>query len=178
MTPKNNVKRKRIVHEGRYLRLIHRDGWEYFERCNCTGIVIIVAKTRERKVILVEQFRLPVGKKVIEFPAGLVNDRQFKKKESLEKAALRELFEETGYRAKGVRRLLTGPVSAGACADLVTMVEAYGLRKVGRGGGDETENITVHEVPLQNVRPWLRQKEKEGYLVEPKVFTGLYFLKG
>ena len=71
MTPvKNNAKRKKIIHEGRYLRLIHHDGWEYFERCNCTGIVIIVAKTSASKVILVEQFRLPVGRKVIEFPAG------------------------------------------------------------------------------------------------------------
>ena len=152
MTPrKGNLKHKKVVHEGRYLRLIHQDGWEYFERCNCTGIVIIVAKTNARKVILVEQFRPPVGRKVIEFPAGLINDRQFKKKETLARAALRELFEETGYRAKGVRRLLIGPVSAGACSDLVTMVEAYGLRKAGAGGGDHTENITVHEVPLDRV---------------------------
>jgi len=170
-------KSKKIIHEGRYLRLIHEAGWEYFERCNCTGIVIIVAKTRERKVILVEQYRLPVGRKVIEFPAGLMNDKGLKKKESLEKGALRELWEETGYRAKGVRRLLVGPVSAGACSDLVTMVEAYGLRKEGKGGGDDTENITVHEVPLDRAHIWLRWKEKQGYLIEPKVYTGLYFLK-
>jgi len=166
-----------VLHEGRYIRFVKEGGWEFVERSNCTGIVIIVAKTDDDRVIFVEQYRPPVRKKVIEFPAGLVSDEHGLKGESLESAAIRELFEETGYRAKRMKKFLTGPVSGGSTSDLVTMVRAYGLKKTGKGGGDSTENITVHEVPLSNVERWLKQKEKKGYLLEPKIFAGLYFLK-
>ena len=90
---------KQVVKTGRYLKLVIRDGWEYVERVNCSGVVIIVAKTAEDKVILVEQFRRPVGKKVIGFPAGLVNDHVYRRRESAASAARREFLEETGYLA-------------------------------------------------------------------------------
>jgi ADP-ribose pyrophosphatase len=168
--------KRKVLHEGRYLRFIKEGGWEYVQRSNCTAIVIIVSKTDDGKVVFVEQYRPPVRKKVIEFPAGLVSDERRFRGEALEKAALRELREETGYQAKHVKKLLIGPVSAGSTSDLVTMVRAYGLKKVDKGGGDGTENITVHEVPLAKARVWLKRKEKQGYLLEPKIFSGLYFL--
>lgn len=64
----------KVVAEGRFLRFLIKQGWEYVERPNCTGIVIIVAVTDEGKLLFTEQFRLPVGRPVIEFPAGLVGD--------------------------------------------------------------------------------------------------------
>ena len=94
---------KKVIKEGKFIRFVRRGEWEYFERNNCSAIVIIVAMTRQRKVLFVEQYRPPVGKKVIEFPAGLVNDRGLEKKESILRAARRELFEETGYRAKIIK---------------------------------------------------------------------------
>lgn len=60
-----------ILHEGDFLRLIREGEWEYIERNNCRGIVIILAMTDDERVILVEQYRQPVHKRVIEFPAGL-----------------------------------------------------------------------------------------------------------
>ncbi len=66
---------KRVLFEGKFIRLIAEDGWEYVQRANCTGIVIVLAKSPEGRVLLVEQFRKPVGKRVIEFPAGLVKTR-------------------------------------------------------------------------------------------------------
>ncbi len=169
-------KKKMIIHQGRFIRFIQAAEWEYVERSNCTGIVIIVPITDDHKVVFVEQFRPPVNKKVIEFPAGLVNDRGEKKKESILTAAKRELIEETGYQAKKVVKLLEGPVSSGLTSDQVTMVMATGLKKIGQGGGDETEGITVYEIPLKKVEVWLKQQEQKGYLIEPKIYAGLYFL--
>lgn len=163
--------------EGRFLRLLRKGGWEYVERNNCRGIIIIVAMTRDQKVLLVEQFRPPVGKRVIEFPAGLISDHHTLQGESLVMAARRELLEETGYEAERIVPLLKGPVSSGLSADRVTVVRAYGLTKVARGGGDGLESIIVHEVALSRVDRWLRMMAAKGILVEPKVYTGLYFLK-
>ncbi len=169
----------KVIRSGKYLRLVANDGWEYVERVNCSGIVIIVSKTDEDKIVFVEQFRHPVRKNVIGFPAGLVGDDRGARGESFMQAAKREMVEETGYLPGKVRLFFVGPVSAGMCRDMVTIVHASKLKKVGRGGGiDDLEKIKVHEVPLKIVDAWLRrQSRRKNVLVGPNVFAGLYFLK-
>ena len=166
-----------ILHKGKYLDLIREDNWEYVQRTNCSGIVVIVAMTRDDKVIFVEQFRRPVKAQVIEWPAGLVNDRTPHDPETMEAAARRELLEETGYQAEHLSLLTEGPVSSGLSAEVITFYQALDAVKVADGGGDATESIKVHEVPLKEADLWLYEMEKKGLLVDPKVYTGLYFLK-
>jgi ADP-ribose pyrophosphatase len=167
-----------VIKEGKFMRLIREGGWEYVQRSNCTGIVVVAAMTSEKKVILLKQYRPPVKRHCIELVAGLVNDRGQKTKESMATAAKRELLEESGYKAKTVKKILTGPVSPGSSADCMTLFMAGGLSKFHEGGGDHTEDIEVFEIPLNRVEAWLRKMEKEGCLVDPKVYTGLYFLRG
>ncbi len=168
----------RTIMAGKYLRLVVKDGWEYVERVNCTGVVIIVGKTDDDKVILVEQFRHPVQRLTIGFPAGLVGDSRGLKGESVLSAARREMIEETGYCPAKIRTFFVGPVSAGMCCDMVTIVHATGLNKVGSGGGvDDQENIKIHEVPLKRINTWLTAQVKKGRLVGPNLFAGLYFLE-
>ncbi len=166
-----------VLKEGQYLRLLSTEGWEFVSRKNCTGVVIILALTEDRKVILVEQYRKPLGRRVIEFPAGLINDRNMKRLESVLTAAKRELFEEAGYRARRMSTVVEGPSSGGSSADMLTMVRAEGLRKVGQGGGVDGEDIVVFEVPLAQVDQWLDEKRSTGVLVDPKIYAGLYFLR-
>lgn len=64
--------------------------------------------------------------------------------------------------------------------DLATLrqaVRAHGLRKVSDGGGDPSEDIVVHEVPLDGVASWLHARMAEGYSIDPKLYAGLYFLE-
>lgn len=171
------MKKKRIV-SGKYLRLVLDDGWEYVERVRCSGIVIIVAKTPEDKVVLIEQYRRPVDKNVIAFPAGLAGDEKGMEDEDLAEAAKRELLEETGYTAKGVRKIFAGPIAAGMCGDMVTIFHGFGLKKTAKGGGvGEWEKIRVHEVPVSSIDRWLKGQQRKGRLVAPNVFAGIYFLK-
>jgi ADP-ribose pyrophosphatase len=175
-----NMKKQRspLICSGKYLKLVIRDGWEYIERINCCGVVIVVGKTDDDKLILVEQFRRPVQKNTIGFPAGLVGDERGKRGESMVAAARRELLEETGYTARRIKKFFEGPVSAGMCKDMVTILHATGLKKVGPGGGKgDLEQIKVHEVPMKTADAWLKCQTKKGLLVGPNVFAGLYFLK-
>jgi ADP-ribose pyrophosphatase len=167
-----------ILGEGRHLRLVRRRGWEYAERANAVAIVVIVAVTPEGRLLFTEQHREPVGGPVIELPAGLVGDRPGEADEDLATAARRELREETGYDAGEVRPLAAGPPSAGLSSEIVTFILAADLRRVGAGGGDEHEAITVHEVPLAAVSDWLAGQGRAGRLVDPKVYAGLYLLQG
>jgi ADP-ribose pyrophosphatase len=174
---KTKIGKPQIMAQGRFIRVLRQDGWEYVQRYNCSGIVVILAMTKDRKVILARQYRLPVNGEVIEFPAGLMNDGASKRREGAIAAARRELLEETGYLAKKIVKVMAGPAGSGLSADILTVVRATGLKKVSSGGGDATENITVCEVPLAKVEKWLSRMMRQGYLVDPKVYAGLYFLK-
>src|SRR5580704_13589060 len=90
---------KRTLFEGKHIRMVARGDWEYAERKNVTGIVAIIAVTAEGKLLLVEQYRPPLGKTVIELPAGLAGDIAGQEGEAMVTAARRELLEETGYEA-------------------------------------------------------------------------------
>lgn len=162
--------------EGKFVRLVVADGWEYAERKNVTGIVTIAAEVAGR-IVLVEQYRPPLRANVIELPAGLAGDVPGSADEGLELAARRELDEETGYRAAKWERLFEGPLSAGMTTEVVTFYRATGLTKVGAGGGEGSEQITVHEVPLAEADEWLAAQSGAGKLVDPKVYAGLYALR-
>jgi len=165
-----------IIAESRFIRLVREGHWEYAERPHITGIVGMVAVTEEGKLLLVEQYRVPVKAPVIELPAGLVGDTPEFAGEPKEEAARRELLEETGYAAREMTFLCEGPPSAGMTGEVMTLYLARGLRREGAGGGDHTEEITVHEIPLAQVHPWLESRRRRGAMVDMRIYTALYFL--
>lgn len=160
---------------GRYLSLLERDGWEFASRSNASGVVVLVPVTDQGEIVLVEQFRKPIGKNVIELPAGLVGDHE-DPDESILKAARRELEEETGFEAEQWDLLMACPSSAGMSDEIVTFVLARGLRRVGPGGGDDSEDIQVHIIPLEKVDQWLKEQQTAGKPMDPKIYAALYWL--
>ena len=161
---------------GRYLNLLERDGWEFASRSNASGVVVLVAVTSDEEIILVEQYRKPVEALVIELPAGLVGDHA-DPDEPILLAAARELEEETGYAAAQLEVLMTCPGSAGMSDEMISFVLAKGLTRVGPGGGDDSEDIEVHIVPLKDVDAWLTRQQAAGKLMDPKIYAGLYWLE-
>lgn len=166
----------KTLHAGRFLRLMRRGRWEYAERVNPGGAVAIVAVTPDGELLLVEQHRAPLGHAVIELPAGLVGDEAGSEAESWESAAARELEEETGWRAGRFERLTEGPTTAGLSNETVTLARALDLTRVGDGGGDASEDITVHAVPVPEVPAWLAEREHRGLPPDPKIYAALYFI--
>ncbi len=165
----------RILATTPFLRLIDRDGWTFVERPNSQGVVTIIPLTAERRLLLVEQFRAPLGRKVIEFPAGLMGDEPGHENEDPVASARRELIEETGYEAHDLELVATTATSPGMANELVHFILAWNLVRVGAGGGIDSENIVVHEVPIADARAWLREQEGKGLVIAAKVFAGLYF---
>lgn len=165
------------LHSGAWLRLMRRGRWEYVERVNPRGAVIIVAETKAGEVVLVEQFRVPIDAPTIEMPAGLVGDVAGFEDEPYLDSARRELLEETGFAAGRLDLVIGGPSSAGMSTEQVTFVRAWDLERVHDGGGDPTEAIKVHLVPRAGCATFLAARQREGYGIDPKLYAGLYFLE-
>ena len=165
---------RKALWEGKFLRFvitkyIDSSGavreWESFERVNCKGIVAVVAVTDNKEVLLIRQFRPPVNGYVIEFPAGL-NDRG----DTLEETAKRELLEETGYAVREMVFLTEGPMSSGASGEILTAFLAKGLEFKGIGKRDETEDLEVLKIPIDELYQKLYALQSEGNYVDLKMF--------
>ncbi len=161
---------------GRYLNLMERDGWEFASRSNASGVVVLIPVTDAGEIVLVEQFRKPIGNNTIELPAGLVGDHE-DPGESMLNAAKRELEEETGFVAATLDLLMECPSSAGMSDEIISFVLAKGLRQVGSGGGDGSENIQVHIISLEEIDHWLGQQQAAGKSLDPKIYSILYWLQ-
>ena len=163
-----------ILHTGRHLELVKEGKWEFVRRHKASAVVAIIAVTPAEELLLVEQHRVPVGASVIELPAGLVGEEDAG--EDLLIAANRELDEETGWTAKDLRIINRGPSSAGLTSEVVTMVHARNLTRTSAGGGVPGEGITVHAIKRAHIVAWLAERAKAGYLIDHKVFAGLWWL--
>jgi len=161
---------------GTWLRLKKRGRWEYAERTNPGGGVMIIAVTATGNVLFVEQYRPALDCRTIEMPAGLVGDHAESIGEDAVAAAHRELIEETGYSAARIDFIMAGPTSAGMSNEILAFVRAHDLTRVNDGGGDATEDIVVHEVPRAEAARWLVRRMADGFSVDPKMFAGMYFL--
>lgn len=152
--------------EGRFLSVKLDGTWEYVSRVGGVSAAVIVA-IDDGHVILVEQYRVPLGQRCLELPAGLVGDDTAG--EAAETAAARELEEETGYRADGIETLGFFHASPGMVSEGFTLVRAHGLTKVSPGGGVAGEDITVHRVPLATLPDFVAAKRAEGVAMDVKL---------
>jgi ADP-ribose pyrophosphatase len=165
------------VYEGKFLRFLQSGKWEFVSRTKASGVVVVLPITRDGKMVLIEELRTAVGKRVIGLPAGLAGDEDGGSGEDLLVAAQRELLEETGYVSSKWRKLAEGPSSPGMTDELVTFFLAQDA-VVSDGPGVRTdEGITVWVVELEELSAWLEEKQAEGKLVEYKIFAGLWWWK-
>ncbi|MEA3067372.1 MAG: ADP-ribose pyrophosphatase [Sphingomonadales bacterium] len=161
-----------VMWEGKFVRALRRGKWEYASRANDIRAVVILAEY-DGKVILIDQPRVPLDCRCIELPAGLVGDDD--PDATPETAAIKELEEETGFTAERVERLGDYYASPGMLSESFTLVRAHGVRQIGEGGGDESEDINVHLVPRAEIANFIEQKRAEGFGVDVKLLLFMNF---
>ena len=117
--------------------------------------VVIVPIDSEGSVVLVRQYRYPVGKTLLEAPAGVIEES-----ESPEGCAQRELQEEIGFRAGSLRYLGGFWSTPGFCDERMHVFLATDLEP-SRLEPDSDENIAVERIPVSRIREMMRNGEIE-----------------
>jgi ADP-ribose pyrophosphatase len=151
---------------GRFVVAKRRGRWEYAGRARNIRAAVILALDAGH-VLLVEQYRVPLGKYCLELPAGLIGDDT--EEEDALTSAKRELEEETGYRAAHWEELGDFYSSPGMLCESFTLVKATGLTKVGEGGGTEHEDIVVHRVALDRVAETVAGHRARGHGIDVRL---------
>ncbi|WP_298303857.1 NUDIX hydrolase [uncultured Erythrobacter sp.] len=159
--------------EGKFIAAKTRGRWEYVGRTRGIRAAAIIAVDQDadgtRHVILVSQYRVPLGRFCLEIPAGLVGDDDGAEGELASDAASRELEEETGYKAAKMEVLGEFYSSPGMVSECFTLLRATGLTKVSEGGGLPDENITVHRVALAELSDFVAKWRKAGHGVDVRI---------
>ncbi len=171
------------VWQGRYIVARRQGTWEYVGRVGGMGAAVILAiddgpdgrptdgrPIEGRHVILVEQYRVPLGRRCLELPAGLIGDIDPTETDPLAVAA-RELEEETGYRPAHVALVGSFASSPGMVAESFALVRASGLERVSDGGGVSGEDIAVHRVALAEIGAFIDARRAEGVAMDVKLLA-------
>lgn len=152
-----------VAWAGKWLVAKRRGRWEYVSRVGGVRAAVVLAIDGDH-VLLVDQYRVPLGRRCLELPAGLVDAG-----ESVETAAARELEEETGYRPAHVTAIGDFVSSPGMISESFTLVRAEGLTRVSEGGGIDDEGILVHRVPLAGIAEYVAARRAEGMAMDVKL---------
>lgn len=154
-----------IVWAGKWIEARRRGRWEYVGRVGGVRAAVVIAIDGDH-VLLVDQYRVPLGRRCLELPAGLIDAG-----ETAEDAAARELEEETGYRAATTVAIGEFASSPGMVSETFTLIRAEGLTQISAGGGEADEGITVHRVPLDALSDYIAARRGEGMAVDVKLLT-------
>lgn len=166
MTDPDRTAPEEVMWAGRFITAKKRGKWEYVGRARGIHAAVILA-IDDAHVLLVDQYRVPLGRRCIELPAGLVGDHDEGEEASL--AAARELEEETGYRPARLESLGQFYSSPGMVSESFTLFRAHDLEKTGEGGGVAGEDIIVHRVPVATLPDQIAAWRAEGYAMDVKL---------
>jgi 8-oxo-dGTP pyrophosphatase MutT (NUDIX family) len=134
----------KVLYKGKFTNYLSNKNWEYIARKNNESVVSCIATYRS-KLILVKQFRKPVNKYVIEFPAGVID-----KNETLEQTIIRELKEETGFTGVIEEMIPAMSKSPGITNELIYMAIMHCANPVEKQNLQDDEQIEVILLDLAN----------------------------
>lgn len=150
---KTAYKGKRIVVEELHYYNPRLNEKLYREHVVAGDAAVIMPITEDNELIMIQEPRTPIKKTVLAFPAGMIEEG-----ETAEEGALRELEEETGYRANFMKEMTSTFPAIGYSNEKVIIFLAKNLVKTQRHL-DETEDIEVVKVPLSEVKEMLDKNE-------------------
>lgn len=160
------------VWQGKWIVAKRRGRWEYAARANNIRAAVILA-VEDGHILLVEQYRVPLGLRCLELPAGLIGDDEGGTGDDPLSAAKRELEEETGYTAEHWQDCGEFFTSPGMVSESFTLLKATGLSRVGPGGGTDGEDITVHRVKLSDFPQVIADFRDRGIGIDNRMLLAL-----
>ena len=149
---------KKLVYNGKRVQVEELEYLDenkviYREHVKAGNASVILPITEDNKVIMIQEARTPIGKVILALPAGMIE-----KGEESEKAAIRELEEETGYLASDIEFLREYYPSVGYSDEKISLYLATNMKKTKQRLDDE-ENIKVIEIPLEELIEMLDKNE-------------------
>ena len=173
----------KILGRGRFLSLreiAFRDDrgrerlWESVDRSGNGSAAFVLARiVPDDQFLFVRQFRPPVGRLMLEFPAGLIDPG-----ETPEQTAVRELYEETGFSGRVLAVSRPGFSSPGLTGEAITMVtmeidgDACRGRKIAPHPED-SESIEVFMVDRRRLSGFVAEQEAAGVGIDTKIYAFL-----
>ena len=130
------------------------------------GAVVVIPVLDSGELVLERQFRYPLGRSLIEFPAGKIDPG-----EVVENTARRELLEETGFVATEWRHLGVMHPCVGYSDERIEIFLAQGLVQQGGQSLDHGEFIDVLELTLEEAMAAVRA----GEITDAKTITALFW---
>ncbi len=164
----------RVVFQGKYLQLHHADvrlpngETSYREYLKHPGAVMIMPLFDNGDVLLERQYRYPLRKVFVEFPAGKKDEG-----ETPLDTAQRELLEETGYRAERYTHVTDIHNALAYCDEVIHFYLAEGLTQVSEQQLDDNEFVQLLRVPLSELMAWI----KNGWVPDVKTQLGAFWLQ-
>ena len=178
--PPDAASPEEVMWAGRFIEAKRRGRWEYVARARNIRAAVILAIDEAGDdaadgphLLLVEQYRVPLGRACLELPAGLIGDHAGDAGEADQIAAARELEEETGYRAGSWADLGAYWSSPGMVSESFSLFRATQLTRTGPGGGVEGEGITVHRVALASLPAFVAAARARGLAIDVKLLIAL-----
>lgn len=172
----NSVERtleSKLLHDGKYLKFL-RDEVElpngnrtYRNIVRHQGAVAIIPIFSDNRIILVSQYRYAAGKTLLEIPAGTLEPG-----ETPVNCAIRELIEETGYRAGHMEMLLSCYMAPGYSSEIIHFFLAEDLIKVGKKTSID-EEIAIKVLKKEEITKMINNNK----IQDAKTIIGISILK-
>jgi ADP-ribose pyrophosphatase len=160
------------IYEGKVISLridkIQLSSGDIFERevIEHPGAVAMLPFLDDGRLLLIKQYRHPVGEVLLEIPAGTLH-----KNENPKDCARRELIEETGYEAGKIEELISCFLAPGYSSEKIHLFHASELRKVG-DSPDIDEMIELYPTAIEKVQDMIMT----GEITDAKTISGISYL--